>query len=61
MKLRADSLRRLTAVIFRQAGCPEAEAGCIAEHLVEANLVGHDSHGVIRVASYVQWLRSNKV
>ena len=30
-------------------------------HLVEANLVGHDSHGVIRVSHYVQWLRAGKV
>jgi uncharacterized oxidoreductase len=51
----------LTAAIFEKAGCQAAEAERIAEHLVEANLVGHDSHGVIRVASYVAWLRSGKV
>jgi uncharacterized oxidoreductase len=28
---------------------------------VEANLVGHDSHGVIRIAPYVRWLREGKV
>ena len=33
----------------------------MAFHLVEANLVGHDSHGVIRVAPYVQWLKAGKV
>ena len=26
---------------------------CVAEHLVAANLAGHDSHGVIRVPQYV--------
>jgi uncharacterized oxidoreductase len=61
MRLRPDRLRELTAGIFHAAGCQPAEADCIAEHLVEANLVGHDSHGVIRVASYVQWLRAGKV
>src|SRR5262249_9782301 len=49
------------AAIFQAAGCQSTEAERIAAHLVEANLVGHDSHGVIRVAPYVQWLRAGKV
>lgn len=61
MKLTADRLRELTAAIFEAAGCALPEAERIATHLVEANLVGHDSHGVIRVPSYVQWLRTGKV
>jgi uncharacterized oxidoreductase len=61
MNIRADRLSELTAAIFRAAGCSDAEAQRIATHLVEANLVGHDSHGVIRVATYVQWLRAGKV
>src|SRR6478736_4041033 len=61
MKLPSDRLQELTAAIFRPAGCQPPEAERIADHLVEANLVGHDSHGVIRVASYVQWLKSGKV
>ena len=32
----------------------------MADHLVEANLMGHDSHGVIRVAPYIELLRSGK-
>ena len=61
MKLSPDRLISLTTSIFQQAGCGAEEAHRIAEHLVEANLVGHDSHGVIRVSSYVQWLRAGKV
>ncbi len=61
MKFHPDRLRTLTAAIFQAAGCQLDEAERIASHLVEANLVGHDSHGVIRVASYVQWLRTGKV
>jgi uncharacterized oxidoreductase len=61
MKVQADRLRRLTAGIFAAAGCDTEEAERIADHLVEANLVGHDSHGVIRVANYVKWLREGKV
>lgn len=61
MKLVHDRLRTLIASIFHNAGCAAAEAERIAAHLVEANLVGHDSHGVIRVAPYVQWLKAGKV
>jgi uncharacterized oxidoreductase len=61
MNLSHEPLRRLTTAIFQAAGCSSPEAQRVAEHLVEANLVGHDSHGVIRVSSYVQWLRSGKV
>jgi hydroxycarboxylate dehydrogenase B len=61
MNIRADRLCGLTAAVFRAAGCDAAEADRIAAHLVEANLVGHDSHGVIRVPSYVRWLREGKV
>jgi hydroxycarboxylate dehydrogenase B len=61
MKLAHDRLRPMIAAIFQHAGCAPEEAERIAAHLVEANLVGHDSHGVIRVAPYVQWLRAGKV
>jgi len=59
--IQAEPLKRLTASVFEGAGCQRAEAERIARYLVEANLVGHDSHGVIRVPSYVDWLRSGKV
>jgi uncharacterized oxidoreductase len=61
MQLQHDRLTALTAAIFRAAGCQAPEAECVATHLVEANLVGHDSHGVIRVSHYVRWLREGKV
>lgn len=61
MKFPHDRLRGLTAAIFQAGGCSPAEAHCIANHLVDSNLAGHDSHGVIRVPSYVEWLRVGKV
>jgi hydroxycarboxylate dehydrogenase B len=61
MNLSHDRLRTHVASIFRAASCSSAESERIATHLVEANLVGHDSHGVIRVPSYVQWLKAGKI
>jgi hydroxycarboxylate dehydrogenase B len=47
--------------MFAAAGCGPGEHGRIAHYLVEANLVGHDSHGVIRAPIYLEWLRAGKV
>jgi uncharacterized oxidoreductase len=49
----ARELTRHTVRIFRATGAPTADAEQVATHLVEANLKGHDSHGVIRIESYV--------
>lgn len=61
MIVSADRLRELVRDVFAGAGCTSEEAARVARYLVEANLVGHDSHGVIRVPSYVDWLRTGKV
>ena len=53
-------LCELVRTIFERAGSAAAEAGIVADHLIEANLMGHDSHGVIRVAPYIDLLRSGK-
>jgi hydroxycarboxylate dehydrogenase B len=47
--------------IFAAGGCEPSEHNRIAHYLVGANLVGHDSHGVIRVPTYIDWLRAGKV
>ena len=56
-----NDLRELTKRIFSAAGCGQEEAERVALLLVESNLVGHDSHGVIRIPTYVQWLQEKKV
>jgi uncharacterized oxidoreductase len=56
-----DVVERLVTAIFARAGSNDGEARTIARHLVEANLVGHDSHGVIRVPAYIDWLRKGLV
>ncbi|HVA48294.1 MAG TPA: malate/lactate/ureidoglycolate dehydrogenase [Pirellulales bacterium] len=60
-RIPADRLKQTVREVFAAAGCRPPEEERIAHYLVESNLVGHDSHGVIRVASYVAWLRDGKV
>ncbi|KAB2872024.1 MAG: malate/lactate/ureidoglycolate dehydrogenase [Bauldia sp.] len=55
--IKADRLADLVRDIFLAAGCSREEAGRIGKYLVEANLTGHDSHGVQRVPRYLQWKR----
>ncbi len=53
---RPESLRRLVREMVVAAGWPEAAAAETAEHLVLANLSGHDSHGVGMLPLYFQSL-----
>ena len=49
-----DALREYVCRIFEQAGTPLDEARIVSDHLVDANLAGHDSHGVIRATGYAR-------
>src|SRR5690242_20513513 len=57
----ADRLTALARRVFTAAGSDEDEAALVAEHLVEANLKGHDSHGVGMIPSYLRNLGGGKV
>jgi hydroxycarboxylate dehydrogenase B len=59
--LSSPELTELCSTIFQRAGVTEAEAKVVAESLVDSNLCGHDSHGVIRVPQYIQNLREGKL
>jgi len=59
--IQADALRHLTRAIFEAAGSEAAEADCIARYLVESNLVGHDSHGVVRIPWYFELMREGSL
>ena len=50
------ALREFGANIFKAANVPPDQARILTDHLVEANLMGHDSHGVIRVPWYMRLL-----
>ncbi len=54
----AAKLVQLVTAIMQGAGCNATEAATVARRLVDSNLVGHDSHGVIRVGKYLEWVRA---
>ena len=49
-----NNVRRLTATIIARGGSEPTEADLVAGHLVDANLAGHDSHGVSLIPHYVR-------
>src|SRR5262245_26564043 len=49
-------LERMAAELLRAGGCAAAEAELVARNLVEANLKGHDSHGLTNLPGYVRRL-----
>ncbi len=52
----AEQLTTLASRVLAGAGVPPEEAEVIARELAGANLVGHDSHGVMRLMQYVQMI-----
>lgn len=56
-----EQLNRISTEIFEAASVPPEEAQIISELLVDANLVGHDSHGVIRIPQYIKRLRNGDI
>lgn len=57
----AQPLQSLARDIFAAAGTPEDIAAGVAESLVTTNLMGHDSHGVLRVKQYVSMIRRGMI
>jgi LDH2 family malate/lactate/ureidoglycolate dehydrogenase len=57
----AAELRRFTADALRMLGTPADIADQVATSLVLSNLVGHDSHGVIRIVQYAHWLHDSQI
>lgn len=58
---RWDSLRLFVTEVFSSAGSDPSESSVVADNLVQANLRGIDSHGVMRVPSYLRRLRSGLI
>jgi hydroxycarboxylate dehydrogenase B len=57
----ADRLMQISKAVFEACGAPASDAAIVAEHLVNSNLCGVDSHGVIRVPQYVQEIREGSI
>ena len=53
----AGTLEKVTYEIFRAVGTPEEDARITAHLIVESNLTGHESHGVLNVPRYIDFVK----
>jgi uncharacterized oxidoreductase len=60
-RFKAEELEQIAVRVLRGAAVPSEDAQIVARHLVEANLAGHDSHGILRIPQYVEAVRTGKV
>jgi uncharacterized oxidoreductase len=54
-------LRDFGYALFEAAGVPADQARIATDHLVESNLMGHDSHGMLHAAGYIRGLQSGAI
>ena len=57
----AETLGDLSQAIFLAAGATPENAEGVTRSLIGANLAGHDSHGVIRIPSYIADINNGKL
>lgn len=53
IRVNHENLNRFVQAIWLHAGSTSREAELVADHLIQANLAGHDSHGVGMIPSYM--------
>ena len=58
MQIAEPKLRRVVSGILKAGGSNATEADLVTDHLVRANLAGHDSHGVGMIPTYVKHLKA---
>lgn len=61
MRKSAPKLREIALRWLRATGSDEREAGIVADHLVNANLRGHDSHGIGMIVAYDAFIRDGRL
>lgn len=57
----AEELTAICRNVFKKLNIPTAEAEIVTRSMVDANRVGHDSHGVIHLPKYVRELEAGLI
>ena len=57
----AEELTAICLNVFKKLNIPAAEAEIVTRSMVDANRVGHDSHGVIHLPKYVRELEAGLI
>ena len=54
MHYKPDSLHKFASAVLEIFGCDDNERAIVADHLLDANLTGHDSHGIGMLPLYAE-------
>ncbi len=61
LRFSADELTDLATAVLAALGAPGDIAAAVAGSLVTANLMGHDSHGVLRLSQYSRGIEHGQI
>lgn len=61
MYKKAEELKEIVIRIFLKIGVSKKVASRVVEHLVNADLVGVSSHGVMRIPQYITWIKDGTI
>lgn len=61
IRIEARALETYVAAIFAGLGCPPQEAAAVGLYLTRSSLMGHDSHGVVRIPVYARWFEEGSL
>src|ERR1700745_2078514 len=59
--VQADRLTHIGAALLKAAGASDEEAHAVAVGCVNANLAGHDSHGIIAIPTYIDRVKAGHI
>jgi LDH2 family malate/lactate/ureidoglycolate dehydrogenase len=57
----ATELGLVGTTVLEALGASPVTAQTVADSLVQSNLVGHDSHGIVRLLQYSEWVRNGQI
>jgi uncharacterized oxidoreductase len=60
-RLQADRLKEIGVALLQAAGASGEEAEAVAVGCVNANLAGHDSHGIIAIPTYIDRVKAGHI
>src|SRR5215471_1165002 len=56
-RVAAERLHQIGKSLLEAAGSSSDEAEVVMRHCVDANLAGHDSHGIIQIPTYIDRIK----
>jgi len=59
--IKVDKVSTILKTIFLRLGCSKKTSEAISEHLIDANLCGVESHGIMRVLQYAEQMQNGTI